>query len=169
MSPMKTFLAAAAASFLTLPAFAESMIVIHDAYARAAGMNAKAGAAFFEIINNGAEDDRLIAAYSDVAKRVELHTHKEDANGIMKMMEVKEGFPVAAGGTHLLKRGADHVMFMGLNGPFEDGASITVTLVFEQASEMTVDIPVDLNRNPMPGGMGEGQMGQSGEMAPESN
>lgn len=157
MSPMKTILAAGAAALFALPALAGD-IMINDAYARASGMNAMAGAAFFEIMNNGSEDDRLIAAKSDVAKRVELHTHKETADGVMKMMEVEEGFPVTAGGMHVLKRGGDHVMFMGLTQPFVDGEAITVTLVFEKAGEMTVEIPVDLKRNPMAGGMQHGKM-----------
>ncbi|MCK8465344.1 copper chaperone PCu(A)C [Aliiroseovarius sp. S1339] len=160
MSPMKTLLAATAATLLALPAFAEGTIMIKDAYARASGPKAMAGAAFFQIMNQGEEDDRLIAAKSDVAKRVELHTHKESAEGVMQMMEVEEGFPIAAGGMHALQRGGDHVMFMGLNQPFEDGSTISVTLVFEKAGEMTVDIPVDLNRNPMGGGMDGGEMKQ---------
>ncbi|MCK8483522.1 copper chaperone PCu(A)C [Aliiroseovarius sp. S2029] len=160
MSPMKTILAATTAALLALPAFAEGDIKIEDAYARASGMNAMAGAAFFQIMNHGDQDDRLIAAKSDVAKRVELHTHKETAEGVMQMMEVEEGFPVAAGGMHALQRGGDHVMFMGLNQPFEDGSTISVTLVFEKAGEMTVEIPVDLKRNPMGGGMQHGKMGQ---------
>ncbi|MCK0126500.1 copper chaperone PCu(A)C [Gelidibacter sp. F2691] len=161
---MKTLLAAGAAALFALPALAGD-IMINDAYARASGMNAKAGAAFFQIMNHGSEDDRLIAATSDIAKRVELHTHKEIADGVMKMMEVEEGFPVAAGDMHSLQRGGDHVMFMGLNAPFVDGETLTVTLVFEKAGEMTVEIPIDLKRNPMGGGMqhGKPEDGKMGE------
>ncbi|MCK0141654.1 copper chaperone PCu(A)C [Aliiroseovarius sp. F20344] len=164
MSPMKTVLAAGAAALFALPALAGD-IMINDAYARASGMNAKAGAAFFQIMNHGAEDDRLIAAKSDASKRVELHTHKDMGDGVMKMMEVEEGFAIAAGGMHALQRGGDHVMFMGLNEPFVDGGTVTVTLVFEKAGEMTVEIPVDLKRNPMGGGMqhGKPEDGKMGE------
>lgn len=154
----KTLLAASAIAAFALPAFAE--ITINDAYARSAGKMAKAGAAFFVIENTGTEDDRLIEARSDVSVRVELHTHKDMGDGIMKMVEVKEGFPVAAGGTHALQRGGDHVMFMGLNGPMEQGETVTVTLVFEKAGEMTVEIPVDLERdaNAIGGQMKHGDM-----------
>lgn len=164
MFRMKTVLAASAAALLSMPAFAGD-IMINDAYARASGMNAKAGAAFFQIMNHGTEDDRLIAAKSDASKRVELHTHKDLGDGVMKMMEVEEGFPIAAGGMHELKRGGDHVMFMGLNAPFVDGETVTVTLVFEKAGEMTVEIPIDLKRNPMAGGMqhGKPEDGKMGE------
>lgn len=153
MSFKKTLLSTLAVSIFALPAFADTEIMIKDAYARASSPTAMAGAAFFHVMNHGDEDDRLIGAKSDAAKRVELHTHKEDANGVMKMMHVEEGFPIAADSMHALKRGGDHVMFMGLTQPFEDGTTISVTLVFEKAGEMTVEIPVDLNRKPMAGEM----------------
>ncbi len=144
MSLKTHFLAAAAALSIASPALAD--IEIKDAYARAAMPTAMAGAAFMQIVNTGSEDDRLIAAASDVAKKVELHTHIAKGDGIMQMVEVEEGFPVAAGQTHMLKRGGDHVMFMGLNGPMNDGNTVTVTLTFEKAGDIVVDIPVDLKR-----------------------
>jgi copper(I)-binding protein len=52
----------------------------------------------------------------------------------------------------MLARGGDHVMFMGLNEPFADGDTVAVTLVFEHAGEVAVEIPVDLNRKPTHGG-----------------
>jgi copper(I)-binding protein len=134
----------ALAALTALPAFAE--ITINDAYARASGMHAKAGAAFMVITNTGDSDDRLIAATSEAAMRVELHTHKDMGDGVMKMIEVEEGFAIPAGGEHALARGGDHVMFMGLTAPFEDGKMLSVTLEFEKAGTMTVEIPVDLNR-----------------------
>ena len=135
-------------------------IVVEDAYARASTPTAKSGAAFMVLMNTSDQDDRLVAAKSDVAARVELHTHREIADGVMKMMEVEEGFAIPAGGTHMLARGGDHVMFMGLNEPFADGDTVAVTLVFEHAGEVAVEIPVDLNRKPEHGsghGAGHGQ------------
>lgn len=153
----KTLFAGAFALVLATPVFAD--IVIKDPYARSSGAMAKAGAAFMVIENTGAEDDRLVAASSDIAVRVELHTHKDMGNGVMRMLEVEEGFAVPAGGVHMLQRGGDHVMFMGLKGPMEQGETVTVTLTFEKAGEMVVEIPVDLERKPMHGmghGMGMG-------------
>lgn len=37
-------------------------------------------------------------------------------------------------------------MFMGLEEPFEDGAAIPLTLIFEGAGELKVEVPVDLAR-----------------------
>ena len=141
----KLIVAFAAATFATT-AFAEGAITIDDAYARSSGKHAKAGAAFMMIENAGAEDDRLIGAQSDAAARVELHTHLIDENGVAKMVHVEEGFVIPAGESYMLKRGGAHVMFMGLTVPFEQGASVPVTLVFEKAGEVEVEIPVDLER-----------------------
>ena len=155
MSLKTTLMAAAAVTALALPAIAEmGKIRIDAAYARSATSMAKSGAAFMGIINHSGEDDRLISAASDAAARGELHTHIED-DGVMRMVEVEEGFEIAAGETILLKRGGKHVMFMGLTDPFEQGEMIDVTLTFEKAGDVDVKIPVDLERQPAPGAHAE--------------
>ncbi|MDA7966659.1 copper chaperone PCu(A)C [Ruegeria sp.] len=146
MSFKSTLLATLAAASLVTAAFAGGEIKVDDAYARSSGANAKAGAAFMMIVNQGEAEDRLIGVTSDVAARVELHTHKIDENGVAKMVHVEEGFVIPAGESHMLKRGGDHVMFMGLKQPFEQDATVPVTLIFEQAGEVQVEIPVDLER-----------------------
>ncbi len=146
MSLKSTLLATLTTLSLASGAFAADAIAVEDAYARSSGKTAKAGAAFMMIENQSDTDDRLIGATSDVAARVELHTHKIDENGVAKMIHVEEGFAIPAGETHMLKRGGDHVMFMGLKAPFEQGATVPVTLIFEQAGEVVVEIPVDLER-----------------------
>lgn len=173
MSFKRTFAAAILAATTALPAFAGSEISIEDAYARSSGMMAQAGAAFFTIVNTGDEADTLIDARSDASKVVELHTHIDAGGGVMQMRRDEDGFDVPAHGEHSLMRGADHVMFMGLNAPFEQGKILTVTLVFEKAGEITVEIPVDLERNdapmPMDGtGMQNGAMNGMG-MAPAAS
>lgn len=141
-----------------LPLSVGAEITIKDAYARSASPVAKSGAAFFVIENTGTEDDQLIDARSDAAQKVELHTHIDAGNGVMQMRQDKDGFPVPAGGTHALARGGDHVMFMGLNAPFEQGNMLHVTLVFEKAGEIKVQIPVDLERQDAHGAMQHGKM-----------
>ena len=131
-----------------LPVLAHSGgILIEDGYARAAGANAMSGAAFMAITNETDTDDRLIDARGDAAKRIELHTHVL-TDGVARMMRVENGIPLPAGETVMLERGGLHVMFMGLNSPFEEGADVEVTLVFENAGEIAVAIPVDLARTP---------------------
>ena len=138
-----TLIAGASALVLALPAFAE--ITVEDAYARSASPMAKTGAAFMMIHNSG-EADRLIGVSSNAAARTELHTHLEGENGVMRMMHVEEGFELPADGVIAMQRGGKHVMLMGLNGPMEQGGVVTITLTFEKAGDMVVDMPVDLER-----------------------
>jgi len=131
----------------TIPALSAE-ITIHDAYARASGASAKSGAIFMTIENTGEADDRLIAAKTDFAMKAELHTHIEDTNGVMMMREVEGGFAIQSQGRHSLKRGGDHVMLMGITKPLTQGESLTLTLTFEKAGEVVVDVPVDNLRKP---------------------
>lgn len=150
---MKPF-AVAIALFAALPALAGE-IEIHDAYARTSGASAKSGAVFMKIVNSGTTADRLIAAETEAARRVELHTHRIDqATGVARMVELEDGIPVGPGAAHHLKRGGDHVMLMGLTAPLSHGDAVTLTLTFEDAGPMTLTIPVDLERRPDQGAHG---------------
>lgn len=154
----KTSLIAGAVAFASvLPVCAE--ITIEDAYARSASPMAKSGAAFLMIHNSG-EADRLVGVSSDAAARTELHTHLEGENGVMRMVHVEEGFELPADGMIALQRGGKHVMLMGLNAPMEQGATVTVTLTFEKAGDVVVEVPVDLERQDH-GGMNHGHGGMN--------
>lgn len=148
-----TLFAAASAAFLALvsaPMAFAADITITDPYLRVSGAMATSAAAFMTIENHGAED-RLIDAHSDLAQKVELHTHLQDANGVMKMVHVAEGFPIAAGENHMLQRGGEHVMFLGLNSVPKQGDTIRLTLTFEKAGDVTIEVPVDNARMPAMG------------------
>jgi copper(I)-binding protein len=121
-------------------------VVIADIYARANGASAKAGAAFMVIKNFTDEDDRLIGAATDVARKAELHTHTVDASGLTVMGPLEGGLAVPAHSGVAMKRGGHHVMMMGLKRPLNDGDVITLTLIFEKAGKITVEVPVDLKR-----------------------
>jgi copper(I)-binding protein len=151
MLSRRTFLAATAVVLSLAPALAEDhpeKIHIHDAYARTMGGIGASGAAFFVVHNNATTDDRLIGARSDVAEMVQLHTHIMNDQGVMQMVEVKEGFPLPAGEMHELKRGGDHVMLMGLTRELKDGDAFPLTLIFESGAEVTLDITIDNARMP---------------------
>ncbi len=152
MSLKSISLAAIAAVTFAMPAFAEGTIHVHDAYARVATKASKAGAAFMVIENTGDAADQLVSVTSDVAKRTQLHTHKDDGQGTMQMRHVEEGFAIPAHGKHMLARGGDHVMFMGLNRGLAHGDVVQITLTFEKAGDIVLDVPVDLERKPDHGG-----------------
>lgn len=148
MSFNSTFTAVLTASILmTTTAFAEGLMV-KDPYARSARPNAPTGAAFMMLQSQTDQDLKLIGVRSDVAKRVELHTHIDKGDGIMQMRQIEGGIAIPAGESHMMKRGGDHVMLMGLNQSLVDGETITVIFEFENAKDMTVEIPIDSKRKP---------------------
>lgn len=142
---------ALAALLAAAPTLLSAQMMVEDAYARSSGPTAPTGAAFMAITNHSDQDDTITGVTSEAAVRVELHTHLEDENGVMRMIHVEEGFPIAAGETILLERGGKHVMFMGLEAPMEQGGEVQVTFSFEHAEPLTVTIPVDLDRQPTHG------------------
>lgn len=143
---------AAVALLAATPLAAADGVEVENAYALTSGPGAMSGAVFFEIVNkSSSEPDRLVAVSSEVAQRVELHTHLIDAKGVARMVEVEDGFAVAPAETHVLQRGGDHVMLMGLTRPLADGDTFELKLVFERGGEVVVEVPVDLNRTPAAG------------------
>jgi len=116
-------------------------VVVEQAWARATPGAAKSGAAYVTLSNHGDEVDRLIEVKSDLAARTEIHTHVMTDN-VMKMMKVEGGVEIEPGSPTVFKPGGLHIMFMGLNQPFVEGETLPVTLVFEKAGEMTIDVTV---------------------------
>lgn len=116
-------------------------IMIDHPWARATPGHAKNGAAFMKLMNMGGTPDRLIEAKGDVADRVELHTHIHE-NGVMKMRP-SGPIEVPANGHVMLEPGSFHVMMIGLKAPLVEGEKFPVTLVFEKAGEVTVEIKVE--------------------------
>jgi len=144
------------------PALANAHVVIEDAYARVSSAMAQSGAVFMSIYNHNDFDEVLIGASSDVAQRVELHTHTMDAAGVMRMVEVEGGIAMAADETVMLERGGLHVMLLGLTRPLENGDSFSLTLEFQNSDPITIDVTVDLDRMPSHGSSGGHEHGHHG-------
>lgn len=140
---MKTIFYAAAAVLVPFAAAAHDGMAVEDAYARSA--NPKSGAIFMLLENHRKVDCTLKTVSSDVAERVMLHSN-QDVDGVMKMQEMGDGLTISAESEHLLQRGGDHVMLMGLKAPLEDGQTIKVSLDFGDCGTEEVDVPVDNQR-----------------------
>lgn len=114
-------------------------ISISGAFTRATLPNAPVGGGFMVLSNEGTEDDRLIAVSSPIAKESQIHQMALEGD-VMKMRELEDGLAVPAGETVTLEPGGYHLMFMGLNGPIAEGDAVPVTLTFEKAGEVTLDL-----------------------------
>lgn len=115
-------------------------IVIHDAWARASLGKMPNSAAYLRIENTGSESDRLVEASSERIDAVETHTHVMD-NGVASMRPV-DGIEVAPGGSAVLEPGGLHLMLMGVQEKLVEGGTVPVTLVFEKAGEVSLDLPI---------------------------
>jgi periplasmic copper chaperone A len=116
-------------------------ITIQAPWVRASFGNAPNSAAYMTLETVGAAPDRLIGGSTPVAERVELHTHIMEG-GVAKMRPV-EGIEVAPGAPTVLKPGGLHLMLSGLTQKLEAGTAIPLTLQFEHAGEVTLEVPVE--------------------------
>ena len=136
---------AALVAVLALPASALDYklgaIEIVQPWTRATPPTAESGGGYLVLKNNGTTPDRLIAVKSPAADKAEIHEMKMDGN-IMRMREVEKGIEIPPGATVELKPGGFHVMFMGLRAPFAKDAKVPLTLVFEKAGSIDVDLMV---------------------------
>jgi periplasmic copper chaperone A len=132
----------------------DGAIDVTGAWARTSPTMATRGAVYLQITNDSGVDDALIAASVDaaVAATVELHetvstasdggmSSGMDGEGMMEMRQV-DRIEVAAGESVSLAPGGFHIMLLDLAEPLEAGASIDVTLTFEEAGEMEVSADV---------------------------
>ena len=130
---------------LALPAIAHDYkagdLHIGHPWARPTVAGQKSGGAFLKVENRGTAPDKLLSARADIAESTEVHTMTMDGN-VMRMRELPE-LPIAAGQTVELKPGGLHLMFMGLKAPLTVGQSVPVTLKFERAGEVTVQVKVE--------------------------
>lgn len=132
-------LAAATSAMVCSTATAWAQATVAEPWARSTSAGQKAGGGFM-VLRGGAQADRLTGGSTPVAERVELHTMSMDGN-VMRMRQV-EGIEVPAGQTVALAPGGLHVMFMGLKDELKPGSRVPLTLKFEKAGTVQVEVEV---------------------------
>jgi hypothetical protein len=149
MNTRRHTLLACAALVLALstaaPAIAQTPPKVEGAWARPTVAGQAGGGGFLKITS--ATADRLVSASAPISKTVELHTMQMDGD-VMRMREIP-AIEIPAGQTVELKPGGLHVMFIGLTQTLDNGASFPLTLRFEKAGEVKVDVQVR-NQGPAP-------------------
>jgi copper(I)-binding protein len=115
-------------------------LTIDHAWARESPPTVTNGAAYMTITNAGVPVDRLLGAQAGVSDRVELHTHLMD-EGMMRMRQV-DSIGLESGTSTQLGPGGHHIMFIGLRAPLKAGDHIPLTLRFERAGDIEIQVPV---------------------------
>ena len=137
-------------ALLALPALADTVKVDHP-WVRATAPGQPVAGAFMDLTADA--DMTLVAAESDAAKKVELHTMSMD-NGVMVMRQVKD-IALPKDKTVSLAPGGMHIMLIGLNGQIKPGDNTAITLIVKNVAgkeqKITVEAPA-MAMKPM-GGM----------------
>lgn len=120
---------------------ATSQIAVTGPWSRETALGQDAGGAFMTIANSGTGADRLTGGSTPVAGEVQVHT-VDMTDGVMRMRQLEDGLEVPAGGSVTLKPGSFHIMLMQLTQPLEQGKAIPITLTFEKAGAVDVELLV---------------------------
>lgn len=113
-------------------------VVIDDAWANATPVGASVAAVYLTVTMR--EADTLLAASTTVADHIEMHTSSEE-NGMMRMRPLPT-VPLDAGEPFTFAPGGAHFMLMDLRQPLQDGLRFPMTLQFQNAGELTVQVQV---------------------------
>jgi copper(I)-binding protein len=96
--------------------------------------------AIYMTINNPSQADALVEARCDVAATVELHMTTMES-GVMKM-QAQDSIALPVNGQVKLEPGGLHVMLINLRRDLKAGDQFPVTLRFQHAQEMTLQVQV---------------------------
>lgn len=121
---------------------APPMEITEEAWVRSTPPNRSVTAAYLGIRNNTGETRRMTGASSPVAGRVELHTHVHDHQSGMMQMRHVEAIDLPAGETVRLAPGGLHIMLMDLDRDLQPGATVPMTLEFDDGSRLELEAPV---------------------------
>ncbi|AYC31494.1 copper chaperone PCu(A)C [Pseudomonas cavernae] len=128
------------AAFAGAHDYAAGTLHIEHPWSREMPPSAPTAAAYFVVHNKGAAADRLLGVDTPMAAKAELHEHVQ-AGELMKMQQV-QSVEVPAGGEASFAPGAYHVMLFGLQQQYRDGQRFPLTLHFEKAGDVKVEVAV---------------------------
>ena len=109
-------------------------------WSRATPPGATVAVGYMEIRNNGKQPDRLIAASTPVAKRVEMHVTQREGE-VMRMRQV-QSLRIPARERVALRSGGSHLMLVDITQPLKTGERFPMRLRFERAGELDIELEV---------------------------
>ncbi len=134
---------AASSQFASSHSFKVGELQIQHPYASPSPPAVKVGAAYLTaIVNSGAVGDKLLSASSPAAEAIEMHRNVR--SGDMISMQKQNSIEIPAGGKVEMAPGESlHLMLVGLKAPLKTGDKFPLTLVFEKAGKLDVEVVVE--------------------------
>jgi copper(I)-binding protein len=145
---MRTPLRGLAAATLALAAAVSAAsaqpgdIAVSQAWTRAVGATAPTAAGYMTLRNRGAAPDRLVGAETPAARSVEIHEQRME-DGVMRMRPMPGGIALPPGETVTLGPSGTHLMLVGPTRALTRGERVPLTLRFERAGEVQVELSVE--------------------------
>jgi periplasmic copper chaperone A len=99
----------------------------------------RTGALYLTLHNGGRESDRLVSVLTPMA-RADLHSSVEQDN-VVRMQKI-DAIELSPGGSVPLQPGGLHIMLVGLDPNVKPGMSMPVTLRFQRAGDIVINVPV---------------------------
>lgn len=145
-----SFIAAIAFSFLAFQnasahEFSVGKLRIEHPWARAVAPNSAAAAGYMVIHNIGTEADRLVGAATANANRVEIH-EMTMVDHVMRMRPVQGGVEILPGESVRIGPNGFHLMIIGPNDKFVEGAKVPLTLEFARAGKLDIELAIESPR-----------------------
>lgn len=134
---MARIVAVAIALLVPVSAFAES-VVVSKPWARASIIASRPAAVYLTLESRAG--DRLTGITTPVADEVVVHAVEEE-NGVSRMVHLPS-LNLPAGELVTLAPGGTHMMLIGLDAKLIEGERFPMTLRFDKAPAVTVDVPV---------------------------
>lgn len=128
--------------------YTEGEITIDHPWSRPTPPGVPMGVGYMAITNHGDSDITLTKATTPRAKSVSIH-ESTMKGGTMSMRPLKDGLTIPAGETVELKPHSYHLMLEKLDGALKEGERVPLTVNFDGAETMEVE----LNVEPLDGGM----------------
>lgn len=132
-------LIAASIIVAVIPVVAQAEVIVTKPWARASVLASRPGAAYMTVVSD--TDDRLVEIKTPVAGHVMLHRVETDPAGVNRMVHL-ETLDLSANAPVTLGPGGLHLMLMNLSAKLQEGEKFQMTLFFETAGEVTVEVPV---------------------------
>ncbi|MCC2618238.1 copper chaperone PCu(A)C [Aestuariibacter halophilus] len=125
---MKKWIAALALMTLS----AKAHVHFEQAHIRVLPPGVPNTAAYFTLHNDTDAPLVLVSAESDIAQRIEIHSHVMH-DGMMRM-EKQDSLTIPAQGSQAFQPGGYHLMVFGVREPLTPGQSVTITVYTDKGT-----------------------------------
>ncbi|MDF2096267.1 copper chaperone PCu(A)C [Aquibaculum arenosum] len=139
------------AAFLAAPAalahhagesYAARDVVVSHAWTHENAPSAHANAVFLTIVNDGDQPDRLTGVTGDFFSHAEIQAPVLDDAGVLRTQTIAS-LEIAPGQSLTLQPGGVQIQLIGLQSSHFPGDHFDLTLQFEKAGALTVEVEVE--------------------------